>query len=228
MGKTLHIEFRKKLILEEDMLDNHGFDIWADGYDKSVNAADDDNDYPFAGYKNILNAIYGTIMEKCPVKVLDVGVGTGTLSTKLYEGGNDITAIDFSEKMLSIANAKMPKAKFYQFDFTKGIPTEVASMKFDFIVSTYALHHLTDEEKVSFIRLIVDCINDAGVIIIGDVSFQNRDDLEHCKHSCGDEWDDDEFYFVFSELSEELKDACSMTYHQYSHCGGIMEIRLLK
>ena len=46
------------------MLDSHGFDLWAGGYDDSVNIADDNNQYPFAGYKKLMNAIYGTVMEK--------------------------------------------------------------------------------------------------------------------------------------------------------------------
>lgn len=40
------------------MLDNKGFDLWADGYDKSVGLYDEENTYPFAGYRNVLNAIY--------------------------------------------------------------------------------------------------------------------------------------------------------------------------
>ena len=207
------------------MLENHDFDMWANGYDKSVNATDQDNAFPFAGYKKIMNAIYGTIMKKAPATVLDIGIGTGTLATKLYEGGNNITAIDFSANMLAIASEKMPKGKFYQFDFTQGIPQEVAESKFDFIVSTYALHHLTDEEKIPFIRSIVNCLNQDGAIIIGDVSFLTRDELERCKADEEDQWDDDEVYFVFEELNEALQDVCVMTYHQYSHCGGIVEIR---
>jgi len=206
------------------MLDNHGFDMWADGYDKSVNVSDDDNTYPFAGYKEIMNAIYGTVMKKSPAKVLDIGLGTGTLASKLYDGGNDITGIDFSEKMLSTAKAKMPEAKLIQFDFTKGLTPELASAKFDFIVSTYALHHLTDSEKVAFIRSLLANLNDQGTIIIGDVSFQTKGDLEKCKSLSGDEWDDDEFYFIFAELNEELSGVCKMSYHQFSHCAGILEI----
>lgn len=44
------------------MLDNKGFDLWADGYDKSVNISDNDSTYPFAGYKEILNIIYNEIL----------------------------------------------------------------------------------------------------------------------------------------------------------------------
>ena len=40
------------------MLDNKGFDLWADGYDKTVGISDEENCYPFAGYKEILGMIY--------------------------------------------------------------------------------------------------------------------------------------------------------------------------
>jgi len=208
------------------MLDNYGFDLWADNYDKSVEAADNSDDYPFAGYRHIMNAIYGTVMQKGTCKVLDVGIGTGVLAKRLYDSGNDITAIDFSEKMLSIAAEKMPKAKLYKFDFTKGLPAEVASAKFDFIISAYALHHLADDEKIAFIRIILDCLNDGGAILIGDVCFRDRAALERCQELCGDEWDDDEHYIVFSELYKAFESVCIMEYHQFSHCGGVMEIRL--
>lgn len=33
------------------MLDNKGFDLWADGYDVAVGLSDESDTYPFAGYK---------------------------------------------------------------------------------------------------------------------------------------------------------------------------------
>ena len=36
------------------MLNSKGFDLWADDYDKSVNLSEEENTYPFAGYKNVL------------------------------------------------------------------------------------------------------------------------------------------------------------------------------
>ena len=39
------------------MLNREGFDLWADGYDRSVGLSDEDGSYPFAGYRDILNAI---------------------------------------------------------------------------------------------------------------------------------------------------------------------------
>lgn len=40
------------------MLDDKGFDLWADGYDKAVRLSDESNEYPFAAYKEVLNTVY--------------------------------------------------------------------------------------------------------------------------------------------------------------------------
>lgn len=207
------------------MLDNHDFDLWAGDYDKTVNASDENDSYPFAGYKKLMNAIYGTVMKRNPARVLDIGIGTGTLSTRLYEQGNVITGIDFSAEMLEKARLKMPDAKLFQCDFSKGLPEELSNTAFDFIISTYAIHHLADDEKIAFITSLLSLLSENGSIIIGDVSFQTRNDLESCKESSGDDWDDNEFYYVFSEIEARLKSRCALTYHQFSHCAGIMEIR---
>ena len=55
------------------MLDHKGFDLWADGYDRSVNLSDDDNTYPFAGYKRVLARIYEQVQQGCGTRVLDIG-----------------------------------------------------------------------------------------------------------------------------------------------------------
>jgi len=205
------------------MQNNEHFDLWSKNYDRDVGVSDDNNEYPFAGYKKVLGDIYNKIMQKSPTKVLDIGVGTGTLSHKLYEHGNHITGIDFSDEMLSISREKMPNAEFIKWDFTKGLPENLS--KFDFIISTYALHHLTDDEKREFIPLLLERLNDDGIVIIGDVGFLDRESLEACKTAAGDYWDDDEIYFVFCELQSRLSDVCHMEFEQFSHCSGILMVR---
>ena len=90
------------------MLNQTGFDLWADGYDKSVGLSDEKNTYPFAGYKAVLGTIYQTVMEKPNAVVLDVGFGTGTLTAKLYENGCTIYGQDFSARMIELASEKLP------------------------------------------------------------------------------------------------------------------------
>ena len=69
------------------MLDSKGFDLWADGYDRSVGLSEEDGTYPFAGYKEVLGEIYQRVLRESGKKILDIGFGTGTLTVKLYEKG---------------------------------------------------------------------------------------------------------------------------------------------
>ena len=201
------------------MLDNKGFDLWADGYDKTVGVSDEGNTYPFAGYKDVLGTIYKTIMEKVNAVVLDIGFGTGTLTTKLYENGCTIYGQDFSARMIELAAQKMPDAHLYQGDFTQGLVEPLLAQRYDFIVATYSLHHLTDEQKVSFLRKLRDHLNPSGQILIGDVAFETRRELEQCRKDVGDEWDDDEIYFVVDELK---KDFPTLAFTRISYCAGII------
>ena len=210
-----------------DMIDYHVFDVWAGGYDEEVRLANENNAYPFAGYKKIMDFIYSAVIKQNATKVLDVGVGTGTIAAALYENGQTITGIDFSSEMLAIAKQKMPNATFFQCDFVDGLPPEIIGEKYDFIISTYTLHHLPDTLKVAFIKSLLPYLNNSGAILIGDIGFPTRFEYDKCHEENADDWDDNEYYFVFSELSDALKHACAVTYEQMSHCGGVMEIRVL-
>lgn len=53
------------------MLDQKGFDLWADRYDKLVGISDEENSYPSAGYRDVLGTIYETSMEKPGAVVLE-------------------------------------------------------------------------------------------------------------------------------------------------------------
>lgn len=203
------------------MLDNKGFDLWADGYDKFVGISDEDNTYPFAGYKKILGSIYKTIMEKPNAEVLDIGFGTATLATKLYENGCVIYGQDFSARMIELASEKMPDAHLYQGDFTQGLVEPLKQKSYDFIVATYSIHHLTDEQKVLFIKELLDHLKDGGKILIGDVAFESRSELNECKEKCGDKWDTDEIYCVVDELRSEFP---GLSFEKMTYCSGILKV----
>ena len=203
------------------MLDNKGFDLWADGYDKTVGVSEEGNTYPFAGYKDVLGTIFKTIMKKPSAVVLDIGFGTGTLTTKLYGNGCTIYGQDFSARMIELASEKMPNAHLYQGNFTQGLVEPLQAQNYDFIVATYSLHHLTDEQKVCFLRMLRDHLNPGGQVLIGDVAFENRSQLEQCRKDVGDEWDDDEIYFVVDELKGEFPE---LGFKRISHCSGVLSI----
>ena len=203
------------------MLDKNGFDLWADGYDKTVGISDEENTYPFAGYKNVLNSIFQTIMQRPNPTVLDIGFGTGTLTTKLYEHGCTVYGMDFSSRMIELAAAKMPEAHLYSGDFTKGLAAPLREISYDFIAATYSLHHLDDKQKVAFLHTLQNCLNDNGLILIGDVAFETREELNQCRQSAGNEWDGEEIYFVADELRSEFP---NLSFVQLSYCAGVFSL----
>lgn len=182
------------------MLDNKGFDLWANGYNESVRISETSDTYPFAGYKKVLGTIYEKIRQQLGKKILDVGFGTGVLSTKLYNDGYEIWGIDFSREMIRIAGEKMPGAKLLQYDFTQGLPTELENQRFDGIICTYAIHHLDDGAKIDFIHKLRQHLTDQGRIYIGDVAFEDENALKQCRIQSGDLWDEDEIYPVKEKL----------------------------
>ena len=130
------------------MLDSKGFDLWSNNYDKQVQLSDEENRYPFAGYKKVLGTVYEKIRIQNPKDILDIGFGTGILTKKLYDDGYTIYGIDFSSEMLKKAKQKMPNAELLPFDFAGGcLPKEFEQKQFDVILSTYAMHHIDDEAK---------------------------------------------------------------------------------
>ncbi len=203
------------------MLDEMGFDLWADGYDKSVGLSDEAGTYPFAGYKKLLNAIYNQVLAQPGRTILDIGFGTGVLTTKLYQQGCDVWGQDFSRRMIALAQAKMPKAHLYHGDFSTGLAQELRAQRYDAIIATYSLHHMDDPQKARFLRRLLPLLRADGHIYIGDIAFPSRAALDRCRRQSGDEWDEDEYYFVADEWMDEYP---QLTFTPYSECAGLMRI----
>ena len=204
------------------MLNSNGFDVWADGYDESVRLADESDAYPFAGYATILKEIYGRVCASGAKAVLDIGFGTGTLAGQLYQQGCDVFGQDFSSRMIQLAQGKMPRAQLYQGDFSLGLVQALKQQRYDAIIATYALHHLTDEQKAAFFQELLPLLQDNGCIYVGDVAFATRAQLEQCKAQAGDDWDASEIYFVYDELKQAFP---QLRFEPVSHCAGLLTLK---
>jgi len=203
------------------MLDENGFDLWADGYDRAVGLSDEADSYPFAGYREVLSRICAAVLRKQRPSVLDVGFGTGVLTKRLYDQGCRIYGQDFSAKMLALAQEKMPDAELYREDFTKGLAQPLWRNTYDFVIATYSLHHLADKDKPEFLRAAQELLAEDGMVLIGDVAFRTRAELERCRQEAGDRWDADERYFVYDELAEELP---KLRFEKISRCAGLLSL----
>ena len=147
------------------------------------------------------------------------------MTAVLYDNGHEIYGQDFSSKMIEIASEKMPKAHLCHGDFSKGLVKELLDQKYDFIVSTYAMHHLSDEEKTGFIPKLLEQLKDDGTLLIGDIAFKDQNAMETCKKAMGDEWDEQECYFVADELRKRYPD---LVFLPKSYCSGIFVLKKTK
>ncbi|WP_199425674.1 class I SAM-dependent methyltransferase [Thermaerobacillus caldiproteolyticus] len=148
------------------------FEAWADSYDQSVEGYDQEYREVFANYEEILN----TVATKAGKVVLEFGVGTGNLTKKLLEQGKKVYGIEPSAPMRKKAYEKLgghvsiEDGDFLQFP----LPQE----PIDTIVSTYAFHHLTDEEKREAIANYGKLLAKGGKIVFADTAFRDRQAFE--------------------------------------------------
>ncbi|BAU27289.1 tRNA (cmo5U34)-methyltransferase [Aneurinibacillus soli] len=101
--------------------------------------------------------------------ILDVGAGTGLLSAFILEKypQANVTLIDISEKMLEVAKVRFEKYQNVTYivdDYTKHDFTE----KFDVVISSLSIHHLTGIEKKGLYERIFSWLKADGVFVNAD------------------------------------------------------------
>ena len=162
--------------------DKWGFDTWAETYDKDVLDESRSYYFTFKDYHRVLDTIveYADLPGKKYMRVLDIGIGTGNLAGKFLEAGLDITGIDPSREMMKICREKHPEIPVIPGDFLN-IPLPPQSI--DLIVSSYAFHHLTPEEKAEAAYVMKRVLRPGGRIIIADLMFRNAAERKRIEDS---------------------------------------------
>ena len=115
----------------------------------------------------------------------------------------------------------MPGAELYTCDLNEGLAAPLTRRSYDFMIATYSLHHFDDARKIGLIKELLGLLNEGGEMLIGDVAFGTRAELEECRKTAGDEWDDEEFYFVADEFKKAFPD---LTFEKASFCSGVIRI----
>ncbi len=197
------------------------YDLWADGYGGAVHLLDDKDEYPVAGYSELLAEVYEMVRKSDAKKVLDAGFGTGILTRKLYADGYDICGIDASEQMVEAGKESMPNAKLVMADFSFGMPLSFVNTEFDVIISTYAFHHIDHFEKASLITDMLRHLKDGGKIIIGDLAFESLQELKDFRAANKENWLYEDLYMVYSEVVKNFEHA---EWKKISKCAGIVTI----
>lgn len=144
------------------------FEKWADYYDETVEGHDAEYKEVFKYYERILESV----AERSFGHVVEFGVGTGNLTEKLLNRGLTVTGIEPSQSMREKAQAKLgAKSEILDGDFLEFSAPE----QIDTIVSTYAFHHLTDEEKGKAIAHYSQLLNSGGKIVFADTMYESKE-----------------------------------------------------
>jgi putative AdoMet-dependent methyltransferase len=147
------------------------FDQWAPVYDETVQDADGEYNEVFAGYDRILAEVVKHIPSGAR-DVLEIGVGTGNLSRKLIDAGFRVIGVEPSEQMRQQALAKQLNIDLREGHFLK-LPLS-DDERVDAIVSTYAFHHLTLDEKKQALLAMKRLLRPRGVIVFADTCYESE------------------------------------------------------
>jgi ubiquinone/menaquinone biosynthesis C-methylase UbiE len=182
-------------------MDRDTKDVVKEGYDKIASQYDE--------YRNLFNNESELNEFMSLVKpgglILDAGCGSGVVARALVEEGFQVTGIDFSQKMIDIAQQRVPEAKFILGDMTT---LEFDSNTFDGVVSTYAVFHVPRTKHFNLFQDFHRFLKKEGVFLfsIGSKEIDATDGIW--------QWDDFQFnvpmfwsYHPPSKTVELLKSA---------------------
>ena len=118
-----------------------------------------------------------------PLKALDLGSGSGYFMGRFLEAypQSKVYGLDGAQAMIDLARARL-RGKEGEVTLRVGDFRDVsrifAGEDFDVVFSSYALHHLTFEEKVSVVREAVSLLRPGGWFLNGDVIVAETPSLE--------------------------------------------------
>ncbi|OPA75374.1 transcriptional regulator [Paenibacillus selenitireducens] len=155
--------------LRSNWRDHWDFDQQAAIHDELVHNQElEFNQHP--SYTQALQTIYQWVHPHKGEKGLDIGTGTGNLASLFFENGVEMAGIDQSKEMLKQCQRKFPEFETKMGNFL-AIP--YLNHSFDFIVTSYAMHHLTSDQKILALEEMQRVLKPHGRICIADLMFEN-------------------------------------------------------
>lgn len=153
---------------------NH--DPWADDYDADVQ---NEQTPVRAAYDAVLDWTVAAANIRPSSVVGDLGSGTGNTTLRIGQAAA-VYCVDISTRMAEIAQTKLaarPEVTFVRADLLGFFAEQ--HPPFDALVSTYAVHHLTDDEKGDLLRFVAAALRPGGRAVFGDLMVENA--AEHAR-----------------------------------------------
>ncbi len=115
-------------------------------------------------YEGVTKQIIANI--DTPNRVLDLGAGTGLLSSFWYKEcpSSEYVLVDIADEMLEVSRKRfegVSNVKHQICDYTKELPEG----NFDVIMSALSIHHLDDNQKANLFKEVFDKLSDGGVFV---------------------------------------------------------------
>ncbi len=168
--------------------------LWASsefrqGYLDEADAIVPDRRYLF----HVLHSFLRHFARSASLRICDLGCGDGILGQQLLVSlpGARLTLVDGSASMLDAARRRVNEGKnvrFLQAAFEAIIRGEVQLGPFDFIVSSLAIHHLTQAERVALFFRAIEQLEPGGWFLNMDVVLPDEPVLLDWQYELWREW----------------------------------------
>jgi ubiquinone/menaquinone biosynthesis C-methylase UbiE len=147
---------------QREWVDKWGFDQLASVHDQLVQ----EDSRKYKNYDEALELIVKLLSPLAGEKGLDIGTGTGNLAGRLSAEGVMMAGVDQSREMLLACQRKFPEMETKLGNF---LALPYLDGKFDFVVSSFALHHLTGDQIPLALQEMQRVLKPHGRICIADL-----------------------------------------------------------
>ncbi len=126
-------------------------------------------------FVDVTKSLFSFFLKDRPdLKILDLGCGDGFFAEELLKSYSSVTVTlsDGSADMLNAARKRIkerPDAKYVQASFQDIIDSDILTGDFDFIYSSFAIHHLQTQDKKRLYSKIYSMLNQNGCFVHNDV-----------------------------------------------------------
>ncbi|QGQ97373.1 methyltransferase domain-containing protein [Paenibacillus psychroresistens] len=152
--------------------DQWDYDGRAVTHDQVVANLDEDRDPEYKDYAEALSSVAETISPQTGEVGLDLGTGTGNLAGQFLASGITMCGVDQSKEMLRQCRLKFPHMETKLGNFL-AIP--YLDDQFDFVVSSFAFHHLTNEQKQLSLQEMERVLKPNGRLCLADLIYSEAE-----------------------------------------------------
>ncbi|HYJ11607.1 MAG TPA: class I SAM-dependent methyltransferase [Polyangiaceae bacterium] len=119
---------------------------------------------PLGGRSALREQALNLVDPKAGERVLELGCGTGGITSRLLRRGALVTAVDWSEPMLKIAKQRAPGVSFVKSELTEYQP----QAEFDVVLLAFVLHELAPQERCKALAIAASAVAMSGRVAVVD------------------------------------------------------------